>query len=429
MPTSARADDQALPFPIVDVHPDCDTYGLHLAAEAAFDVLTGLVVWDGPAWDDPVNTWGGAATWVDVAGDVEGFQLTAGRHDPSLGDMEAALLTVTLDNRSGRYSQFHTAPDGSIEPTFFLPGRQVVLWYEVDDAAMPDGRAVVPRFWGRIERWDENLVTVDGDPPTIEVTAVDGFALLRASIDGLEYRLGGEGDVPLSRISNLLDIGQWAAPRRLDRGDVTLASRLSVNPILEELHAVARSDGGVCFVDTEGTFRYLDRYYLGGRLDQEAPLPFSDDCSPGTFTFSAGDPLVDTFDVVNSVVLQNQDGVVARAEDAASLAKYGRRQLPRSSDRQWWRTVAEGEALGQWYVANRADLYWRYDEIALVAKYGEPSFRFFADVRIGDEIVVTRTMVDGGLLTTRMVVEGFEWRAVARGAYAEARVFVSKGGA
>lgn len=413
--TPARPADVAPP--VANVVEECDTKGLHVLIESPFGDPVGVVVWDGPAWDSATEFWAQGEFWADVAGDVQGITITAGRQDPD-SLMLAAEVVFSLDNRTGRYSQFVTDGAGNLVSTGFLPGRRVVVYVEYLGVRYP-------RFVGKVESWEENLETVEGTPPKITVTAVDGFEELNRGRGSVEWRLGGEGDGPGPRINNLLDVGRWTGARRLAMGDVNLRSITSTNPVLEEIHHTAVSDGGVAVIDTDGAFLYQDRRRINGRADQPHVPTFADDCAPGTYDFSAGDPVVDVDDIVNIVVSANVDGVQVFHQDEASMAKYGAHGL--ALDGLLWTYYAQGFALAQWIVSHRADLYYRYTTLALYPNESNGLLAVALDLRIGDRIVLERTMVDGSLLRSSLIVDGFAMSRLAQGPYWTWALYVSKG--
>lgn len=397
---------------------DCDTKGLHVLIESPFGDPVGVVVWDGPAWDSLTEMWAAGALWTDVAGDVMGMQITAGRRDPD-ALMDAAEARFTLDNRTGRYSQFVIDSGGNLDPTGFLPGRAAWIYVDLDGVTFP-------RFVGVVESWEEQLETVDGDAPRVEVTAVDGFAALNSRRDSVEWRMGGEGDGPGPRISNLLDVARWPTGLRyLPIGDVNLRSITSTNPVLEEIHHTAQSDGGVAVIDTDGKFHYQTRHRVNGRPDQPAVPTFSDRCEPGTVDFSAGDPIVDVSDLINVALFENVDAVEVFHQDEASLAKFG--YHPLALDGMLWTYYAQGFDLAAWIVSQRSDLYYRYSSLTLYPSETNDLLEVALDLRIGDRVLLERTMVSGDVLESPLVVDGFVMSRVAQGPYWTLVLYVSKG--
>lgn len=424
MATKARALDRDMPVTI-DLHPDCEAFGWHVAVEAPFASLPNTVVWDGPAWDAATRFWDQGSSWVDLVGDVRGWSMEIGRRTID-GHMLAATVEIDLDNSSGRYTQFEVDSSGDLIQSFFLPGRGLAIWREL-------GGVIYPRFFGRVEIWEENLETAEGEGPMVKISGVDGFEKLNTGLDSLSYVMGREADLPINRISNLLDFASFpATARRLAVGDVLLRSLPTSNPILEELHHTADADGGVCFIDVDGTFWYRDRTHATvGRstIDQAAVPVFSDRCTPGTYDFSAGDPLVDLDGVVNVVRLTNVDGTTVRLEDAASLAKYGLRALPgNTTDGMLWTWPGEGNYLAQFILDLRADLYYRYDVLTIYGRLDNGLLPVLLNTRVGDRIEIERTFTDGDVIRTPLIVEGMALNVVASDPSTRFDLFVSKAG-
>jgi hypothetical protein len=403
--------DAPMPDPF-DIHDDCDTDGWRMAVEGfAPPGTTGIVLWDGPAWDSTTNFWSSGDYWADVAGDLMGIEHEAGRNDVD-GRMEASVLRFTLDNRSGRYTQFVLS--GGVPTTAqFFPGRRIALWHDrIDEPPDPRPRQLYafPRFYGVIETWEENLGTPEGFPPVINGLAVDGFARLNERTDAVEWVMGDEGDNPFRRIDSLLNLAGWPTSerRRLDQGNVTLIKKASTSPILEVMHHTADSDGGVVYIDTDGSFMYRDRRWVYGRDDQMGTPTFDDICSSSdALDFWTGDPLIDETDVVNVVVMENENTVKVLRDNAASLGKYGRHAWL-GGDGMLWRTFAEGVALADFILMRRADLYWRFTELQLYPTDENGLWEVVDDMRIGDEVIVRRTIRPGQQLVATCIIQGFK---------------------
>ena len=415
------------PMPVaVDLHPECDAGGWHVAIEGFVpDDVTNVVVWDGPAWDSATEFWVAGDWWADVVGDLMGMQHTAGRQEID-GYHEASEVTMTLDNSSGRYTQFQSV-GGVVSADQFFPGRRIAVWCDVLDDHPQHGAGVYaqPRFYGRIEEWDENLVTPEGFPPHIAVRAVDGFVQLNTALDATEWKMGAEADLPNRRLSTMLDLAGWPTTerRRLDAGTLTLRSLVSVNSILEEMHHTADSDGGVVYIDTDGSFMYRDRDWRLGRDDQVNSWNFDDNCGDYSWEFSSGDPVVNTADVVNLVHMENVDRLKVDAQDVASLAKYGKH--PFSKDGMLWRHQADAATLAQHILTQRADLYWRFTQLDLYPSESNDLLRLVTSLRIGDTMNVSRTMRPGQQLNLVCLVEGWTMNLLP-GGFPTFNVYLSK---
>lgn len=103
--------------------------------------------------------------WTAVTGDVTQFSTKRGRQH-ILARFEAGTATVTLDNKSGRYSPFNTTGPyyGLIRPG--TPLRIRAIW----------GAVTLPQFYGFVESWP--LVWPSANDSTVTVTAVDATKFL-----------------------------------------------------------------------------------------------------------------------------------------------------------------------------------------------------------------------------------------------------------
>jgi hypothetical protein len=82
-----------------------------------------------------------------------------------------------------------------------------------------------------------------------------------------------------------------------------------------------------------------------------------------------------------------------------------------------WRTTAEGEALADSILARRADLYWRFTRLELYPTEANDLWRVVQDIRIGDELIIRRTIRPGEQLVATCVIQGFEVDATMGGTW------------
>ena len=282
------------------------------------------VVWDAPGdvylWDDPAT----GAGFVDAVCDFQAIEVEAGNPD-ELNLYASAKATVTLDNRSGDWSIY----DESGRLVYFAPGRRLHLLADYAGA-----------YWwlfsGVIDSWDVNA---DG---SVTIEAHDRFALLAQEVG--TYTPGAAGDRPAVRLAAIAAAAHDTGPRRLDPGDVTLTAQPTERSPLEEMQTVALSDGGLLYVDADGTLTYRDRLWPRGRSDQPSVDVFSDNVCDGPTVVWDTELANDDDHLATSVHLVNVAGVAVDAVTDDPL--WADRPYPLTHpDPDQWTTAGEGQAV------------------------------------------------------------------------------------
>lgn len=361
---------------------------LYLAIEGVTYTST---VWDGSppeTWDDDTDgpTWdelgGEVAEFVDAICWLHGLTIDTGEPDWSTR-YTAARLSATLDNRDGTWSRFSST--GSL--LFYPPGRQVLVWAVIDG---------VPwwLFAGRVSTWTEVGTTV-------ELEAFDAFSTLNVRLG--EWDVGAAGDTPKERMAAILAMVGWTGHHfKIDVGDITCLARATSNSPLEELQAVAESDGGVLLMDADGAIGFGDRRWVRGRDDQPRP--------PKVLSGNIPDVDAVVWDLVLTIDDEHLSNLVSLTNDAAvapitvtarnllSEGQYGTFTLPENRDTDLWETAAQGQAVAEYLVDLRdepttrigsASLYLHDDRFDL--------WRLAIDLRRGDLVrLLHDTPAQGG---------------------------------
>ena len=282
------------------------------------------VVWDAPGdvyrWDDPAV----GAGFTDATCDFVAVELEAGNPD-ELGLFAAARAVVTLDNRAGDWSIY----DESGRLVYFAPGRRLIV-----------GAELAGGWWwlfsGPIDRWDVNA------DDTVTIEAHDRFAMLAQEVG--PFTPGAAGDRPGPRIAAIAAAAADPGPKRLDPGDVTLTAQLSDRPPLEEMQVVALSDGGILYVDADGTLLYRDRLWPRGRADQPDVPVFSDNVCDGVVPVASAELTTSDDYLATSVTLANVAGTVATAATDDPL--WAERPYPLTHpDPDQWTTAGQGQGV------------------------------------------------------------------------------------
>lgn len=129
-------------------------------------------------------------------------------------------------------------------------------------------------FRGRLARFD------DLGRDRIEVEAFDATRDLAAPI-ATPYTAGVTGDTIAARVAAVIALTLVDNPTQLETGTVLVTAQPSTALPVDEIRAVVQSDGGVFFVDVDGTIRSFDRRWRGGRGDQTVIHTFTDGLCDG----------------------------------------------------------------------------------------------------------------------------------------------------
>lgn len=273
-----------------------------------------------------------AAVWVDVTCDWRGMSIENGPVDDN-GNVNTSTVVFELDNAGGRYARWNV--DGTLAE--YGAGTMVAIW--VDDGATQRWL-----FYGTAARWAQV-----GAGATVRVTAYDRADELARAIPG-PYTPGVAGQFPGPRLTALMASAQITGlTTAFDQGSVHLSAQATDRLPLDEARAVAASDGGVFFVDYDGTARYYARGWWGGRLDQTVLPVMSDNIcgEAGIYTVwdcelaSADDQLADY------VGFTNEAGTLAAVGDPT-----GRYVITNQEPHQWNDPV-EGAALADFTFDTR----------------------------------------------------------------------------
>jgi hypothetical protein len=309
-----RDDDQALPAVVLDT------------------IEPGATI-DGWPFRPVVAVRDNSGAWVDTTCDWTGLLIELGTVDV-YGNVPAGRIEFTLRNDAGRWNRY----DADAVLVDWAVGNDVVCW-------VTDGVTDRVLFRGRVAAWD------DLGRSTIKVTAFDDTAELAAPI-GYQLDVGEAGDRPGERLADIATGIGFTGPTSFQLGLVTLSQQISERTPLDEARTVAQSDGGVTFVDVDGTWRYYDRRWYGGRLDQpEIPVVSATDCDAPWIVW---DLELTTNDAAqaDTVTIENVAGLTATYSRSTPPAL--RTTLVGQVEHQWI-AQADGDRLAS-YVQRAAPL-------------------------------------------------------------------------
>lgn len=325
------------PLPTVVTHPLPP--GVPIRPVIAVEPRPITLTWDDPllVWDDPALTWDyvqSVQPWADLFCDYQGLSIESG-HPDEHGIMSPSRLAVTVDNRSGRWSQYNA--DGSLVE--YGPGRHVAVW--ADDG----GSSTWWLFYGRVARWDERADDL------IEIEAFDLQSDLAQHVGS--FTPGAAGDRPGPRLSAIAGAAGFGDRTRFDTGTVTLTQQVTEQAPLEEMQHVAQSDGGVVWSDADGTIVFTARTWRAGRSDQTVFPVASDNVCTAPITVWAAVLSTNDMLLADRVVLDN---LALLRSTATALYPIGAYVLA-LADLQYT-TQAEGDTLAAFLlgVQNRPRL-------------------------------------------------------------------------
>jgi len=296
-------------------------------------------------WDDPTVRWDEADSlwddgWRDATCASTGMEIDSGEPDESML-FPSTRCVVQLDNDDGTWSVLNA--DGTHR---FGPGSPLAVWAHNDD----------DDWWlfsGTVARYDQRA------DDTIEFEAFDVFSDLAQSVG--TYTPGTNGQKMGVRLPAI--VAKSANPTVTTDfavGIVGLTAQETELAPLEEMQQVVLSDGGILFVDVDGTVRAMDRTWPVGRPDQtHIPVTSSNVCSA---EFVVWDAVLSSNDdgLADRVVLENM--ATPDPLQAVAGAAYG--YVFTLSGLQWT-GQAEGDALAALYLEQRAPRQLTIEEFSL----------------------------------------------------------------
>jgi len=344
-----RVDDRPVPA-VVGEHPEprwpADLF-------VAIDRLPSYAYrWDDyvATWDDPPERflWDDAFTQVgltDATCDIRGLEIEVGSPDPE-GLLDSGHVTLTLANDVGQWSQYD--PNGLLRD--YAPGQRLEIWAVVDGEAWW-------LFSGRVTDWRERADN------TVEVEAFDWLSEWNRRPTA-EWTPGTHDQTPDQRIAAIVAL--FNLPNdglRLEATTTGMHNAATTATPLEEMQAVAVSDGGVLGVDADGQTVYRGRSFLAERDDQDV-VPVVPDTERNADAVIWDLALTTDDDgIVNTVELTNVAGTVVTADNDWSVTAHGEAYYSRTGDQ--WVDSTDGADLATFLAARRANAYVRVDEFTL----------------------------------------------------------------
>jgi hypothetical protein len=326
---------------------------------------------------DTDGRYGPWPVWRRVDCEVITASIVRGTTSPA-GRLSSATAALELRATTAELSPWHRDAAGERPNRANLPLR----------VSITDGATVWPLFTGWVDQWaDTDLAH---EPGRVTIVASDGLKQL-ANLDQGELAPQGAGEAAGARISRILDRAGWAdiAGRDLSPGTIALQATTLASPALEEIYLTADTEAGHVWIDTRGTFRFVDRdwmvsaaarppWHIGDRTIDSAAV-----CASSIVT------VADHEDVQNVIGISRIGGTASWLEDAASIKKYGRHSWSRF-DLPYASELDTGTILAV-QLADRTAREYRVASV-LLAPLGEPpAWPITLGVELFDTVFLTRT--------------------------------------
>lgn len=221
-------------------------------------------------------------------------------------------------------------------------------------------------------------------------------------------RIAAHAAIPIDRyaavatgtqIGYTLDAIGWpAASRDLDTGSSTLAASDPSGSALDWLLLAAEdSEGGILFVQGDGSIRFVERHALLGPPFTDSQGTFGDDISELEYA-----DLTVSFDEANlwtSVTVTRENGSPQRAEDTAARDSYGPRALERNA--QLLATDTECNDAANYLLTRYKEPQIRPETVTFEATSDDPLWEQLLTREIGDRVTVNRRPPGGGSMLSK----------------------------
>lgn len=329
---------------------------------------------------------------VDISTEVNQIAIRRGR-DRIFEHYTPGSATISWWDPNGDWN-----PDNASGPYYgqILPMRQVKVTttYNGTEYAL---------FSGFISSWDWEWPK-GTEYARVTITADDGFRLLALSnVDSVTG--AATGDLPGTRINQILDMIDWPADmREIDDGTQELQNDPGgVRSVLNAIQTVESTELGAFYMDPNGNARFKSR----NAISQQASGTTTDFADNGTGIYYQDlDVAFDETELSNVVSVTNHGGTAQTASDATSIADY------------FTRTYTQTELLGRnnAQALNIANLILQYrktpririESITLDLSSDTPRVPAGLGLDFGDPIYATRTQTPTSVLDLRLTVQGVE---------------------
>ena len=212
--------------------------------------------------------------------------------------------------------------------------------------------------------------------------------------------------IPLVSTTTNLDLGYVECV-----GDTTQTTQTAC---LDFIMNVVATEEGFFFQDTSGVFQFDNRFYCQetpARQISGAAVVISDNPSTATalYKFSSPEIIVDDLDLWNRAEITNLSGTVTEIGNAASIATYGARTVPKSS--VYTATTIDTMALGQMLLNKFKAPLPRVQKIELSSSANvnlSTQVPTMLGLKLWDQVTFSRAGIGSSRITSQMVVESIQ---------------------
>jgi len=368
-------------------------------------------IYDGVGVYDSGEAYDPAAFSADITQWVRNWNTRRGTQR-ELQRVEAGTASITLDNRSGRFT-----PQNTSSPYYpnLLPMRQIRIratW----------NSTTYPIFQGFVESWPATFP--GGVDQVVTLSIVDGFKLLSLAAVSGSFPQQGSG----ARVTAILDAVGWpAADRTIATGNSTVPAITLTNvSALQHLQDIEHAEGGRLFIGRDGKVNFVGRYDT--LIAPSFGFRTWTDSGPPGMSYRDIALVFDDQLIVNDARLTRTGGTQQVATNSISQTRYGIRSLV-EGDVQ---LITDNQVLD---LANE-----------LVSKYAEPVLRIegLADNALGhglwenvlerelrDRVLIIKHPVGSSTLSQDSYIEGIshegpgggEWRVTMNVSPADAEAW------
>ena len=355
--------------------------------------------WDVSTWDQADAEWAvnGEIGTMLATKYVRGFTLERGRQG-TWDNLVAGQVTIELDNNTGVFSVFGTGAFPRIRPGFSV--KMYAWWNDVKYTI----------FNGFANEWREIPTPTD---EKVILEAVDFSRVLNDPI-AIEYNPGEPAELSDVRINKLLDRVPDAQPRFIQFGTATMTNYLTSRSLLDEIKLTAVSDGGLFFIDNDGTIVFLNRDRLIGRPRTGEPPIFGDACDGSELPYAAIEPRIADNEFGNVITVSN----VSQGNDSQQSGKAVDQDSIDVNGRFLWSphqlpilNANHVQGLADWELARRADHYYRIDNFECYPYHDDNLWPVLLSMRIGDSLFVRRRPPASTMLSAAMICDGMRIEA------------------